>query len=155
MKIQHIMDMQKDGSYERWHVEHDDSKGFITSTEGFWDQTEYPIIDVKVIEISSKTLPNMWQQEEQKIEVACLIYSEDINESVVDKTLTTKEIVDKLLSFGKPELQICSYADKPYDEKHAFWYFDCINMYPSDDYDCRCDNIATLYKGYHTEAFLS
>lgn len=59
MKIGSIIEMKKDGTYEKYHVKHNSAKGFITSTEGFWDQTECPIVAVEKRIISSKNLFHM------------------------------------------------------------------------------------------------
>jgi len=155
MKIKNIIEMKKDGSYERYHVEHEDAKGLVTSTEGFWDQTEYPIIAIEKRKVSSKRLLGMRSDEEKEVEVAFLIFSEKITKRIVEKTLTVKEIIDTLLEFKNAELPICCCSNIPYDPESEGFYLDCINMYPSDDYDCRCDNIKKLFNGYHTEAFFA
>ncbi len=154
MKIKSIIEMKKDGTY-KFHVKHEDAKGLITSTEGFWDQTESPIIAVEKRKVSSKRIPHMRLDDEKEIEVALLIYSDKITKGIVDNTLTVKEIIDILLGFENSELPICCYSNQPDDPEKEWWYFDCINMYPSDDYDCRCSNIKKLFKRYHTEGFLA
>lgn len=155
MKISSIVEMKKDGTYKKYHVKHNSAKGFITCTEGFWDQTEFPIIDVEKRKVSSKRIPSLRLEDERIIEIACLIYPEEFDQCIINETLTVKEIVDRLLAFENTDLPICSYSNLPDDPEKEWWYFDCINMYPSDDYDCRCKNISKFFRGYHKEAFLS
>lgn len=155
MKIKNIIEWKNNGEYYRYHVENEDAKGLITSTEGFWEQTEYPIISVEKRTVSSKRVPHMRLEPECAVEIACLIYSDNITKDIIDKTLTVKEIVDDLISFGNPDLSICCYSYLQDDPNREWWYLDCINMYPSDDYDCRCDNINKLFKIYHTQGFLA
>lgn len=84
-----------------------------------------------------------------------MIYPKNFDKNVVNETLTVKEIVEKLLAFENDDLPICFYPNLPDNAERNWWYFDCINMYPSDDYDCRCENIRKIFKGYHKECFLS
>lgn len=152
MKVRTLVDIKNDEhSYTNYHVKYDDSKAFVTSTEGFWEQTEYPIIRVEKRTISSKNIIQLYGLEEKQLDVACIIYSEVIDETVVDKTLTAKEVVDALLEFDS-DTYICIFAD---DVGIEHLYMECINIIPSDNYDCRCENIEELYIDYHKTAFLA
>lgn len=154
MRISKIIEMKQDKSYERLHVEDENAKGFVTSFEGFGDQTEYPIISVEKRIISSKRLLHMKNEKEQIMEVAFLIFTANIDKRTVKRTMSVKEIVNKLLNFNDLDLLICCEEENSIrDENEDFFYLECLNMYPSDDYDCRCDNIERLFNGYHTEAF--
>lgn len=93
----------------------------------------------------------LYSKEERLIDVACIIYSEVIDESVVDKTLTAAEVVDALLEFDE-DTYICIFAD---DTGVEHLYMECLNVVPSDNYDCRCENIETLFKEYRKTAFLA
>ena len=62
MKISSIIEMKQDGSYKRFHVKYENAKGLVTSTEGTWDQTEYPIIAVKKRKVSTNGLWKTWNQ---------------------------------------------------------------------------------------------
>lgn len=152
MQVKTLINIKDDDySYRNYHVKHDKSKAFVTSTEGFWDQTEYPILRVEKREISSKNIFHLSNLEERQIEVACIVYSHDINEAVVEKTMAAKDVIEALLKFDK-DAYICCYPDTT-EEGHI--YIDCINVIPSDNYDCRCKNIETLYKEHHKTAFLA
>lgn len=152
MKVKTLLEIKGDThSYIRHHVRFNDSKAFITSTEGFWEQTEYPILRVEKRTVSSKNIIKLYSKEERLIDVACIIYSEVIDESVVDKTLTAAEVVEALLEFDE-DTYICIFSD---DTGVEHLYMECINVVPSDKYDCRCENIETLYKDYHKTAFLA
>lgn len=155
LKISNIVEMKKDGTYKKYHVKHNSAKGFITSTEGFWDQTEYPIIAVEKRKVSSKRIPSLSLEDERMVEIACLIYPEKFDKCIVNETLTVKEIVDRLFAFDNTDLPICSYSNLLDNPEREWWYIDCINMYPSDNYDCRCKNISKFFRGYHKEGFLS
>lgn len=146
MKISDIIEIKKDWTY------HEDAKGFVTSTEGFWDQTELPIIAVEKRRVSSKRIFSMRLEEEKFVEIACLIYSKKIDKYIVDKTLSVKQILDSLCSLN--DMGIYCYSNLPDNPKREWWYLECISMYPSDRYDCRCDNIKEFFKGYNTEGFL-
>lgn len=154
MKISNIIEMKKYGTY-KYHVKHNSAKCFITSTEGFWDQTEFPIIAIERRKVSSKRISSLRLKDENIVEIACLIYSEEFDKDIVNKTLTVKEIVDKLLSFENPDLPIYSYPNLPDNSEKESLYIGCINMFPSDNYDCRCENINKLFMGYYKEGFLS
>lgn len=90
------------------------------------------------------------------IEAAFLIFTEKIDKDVVKRTMFVEEIIKKLLEFNNPDLPICCEEENNvHDEGEKGFYLECINMFPSDDYDCRCDNIEQYFKGYHTEAFFA
>lgn len=155
MKISSIIEMKQDGTYERFHVKHSNAKGLIVNTEGSWYQTEYPIINVEKRKVSSKRIPSLCLEKEKVVDIACLIYAENFESDIANKTLSVEEIVNKLMDFDDEKLFICSYLNFPDNPERKWWYLDCINMYPGDDYDCRCDNINQFFKGHHIEGFLS
>lgn len=155
MNIKTIIQITKDEQLKRCHIKHENAKGLITSTEGFWAQTEYPIIAVEKRKVSSKRIPHMRFKDEKMVEIACLIYERKFDKNIVDKTLSVKEIIDELCSFDNADLDIYYYPNIQSDQKEQWWYFKCIDMSPSDNYDCRCENIRQFFKGYHTEGFFA
>ena len=63
MNIKTIIQITKDEQLKRYHIKHENAKGLITSTEGFWVQTEYPIIAVEkrkvcMVKKSMESFPN-------------------------------------------------------------------------------------------------
>jgi len=135
MKIKDLIDIIN-GKYKNFHIPYDMAKCFV------FDGIEYPIISVE------KRKPFSDEPES-----ACLIYSKEITKEIVDKTLTVKEIIDKLIGLGNEELNILC-ASFSLDNPTYIHYFECINLIPTDSYGCRNNKTEELFKGYHKEGFL-
>lgn len=138
------------------HIKNKNAKALVTSFEGMWKQTEYPIVDVVSKEISSKTLFHMKDLPEKKLEVAVLVFSKNFeNEDkkrLIERTLTVQQVLDKLDAFNNDCYVICEEEETIESDARTF-HIECINTYMSDNYDMRCANINNLFDGYNTQAF--
>lgn len=153
MKVENFKLINHDEIERGYHIKHKNAKALVTSFEGRWKQTEYPIIDVVKKEISSKTLFHMKNEPERKLEVAVLVFSTNFEKAgLVADTLTVQQVLDKLDAFEDNCKVICEEEETIESDARTF-HIECINTYCSDNYDMRCSNIEKLFDGYNTQAF--